>query len=303
MSSAVQVQTTKQVFFPLHLVSRCVWWQLAYLGFLPHRPNELFHVPGLARAQAQQSGYRCRICGFLQKRALAIVHHHRACHNRPVAMACYGEAAYEPQHVRRDFAFLAEGDAGQESQLKYGPSIDALAVAQAVATPPSLSQAIHLIQFFSELLGHVQFANEPYGLTKHNWCRAVVAFTSGPIFRLCPRWWASYPLAVMTGQYQGRSVEEFVPPVPSPHALASRQRDAASRASTSLLSTVVSAQSFVRELHVRFRGEVIDTHGDHVPNDILDDATVALRTTPKQIRHHAFGVRAFPFKCYLLGVK
>ena len=108
IAGALQTQVTSEVFFPLHLASRRVWWHLCYLSDLPpsavKRSAALCSVGGNSASAHSQVGWRCAVCGLLKAKPAEYLEHARHCHLLPDGNprhASQGAALLAPEQVLR----------------------------------------------------------------------------------------------------------------------------------------------------------------------------------------------------------
>ena len=300
IASALRVQESAQVFFPLHLVNRRVWWQLCHLGLLPTAAARL-EARSLAPPQdhmaARVAGFRCRCCGLLRKTGGELVKHFRACHlhenghprrrNFTPDMFTHASEVLRPSHC---FECSAPLRISADADIKQ--PILALAARQRDVKVSSIWEKEGLLRLLRTLLS--------YAVSPHD-CAAVVASSRQAVVKVSPtlqdvfRWflaalgskackpmwvssrsyWSCCCSCIISGHWQKRNVEAFDSKEHTvQEALPSRSRAQAVAATDVAIAATQYVRRFFHTLSRNFEQDVIHSHGDHIPIRLRDSATV-----------------------------
>ena len=278
---ALEVQTTEQVFFPLHIVNMRVWWQLFQLGAYPtilQKKKQQF----LANvASTPVPGFRCGGCGLLRQTARKLHDHVVECHMSQSGLLLQNpnltEALLNPRRVVRNPTQENVVSLAVSANMTLN-SFPALALSEC-GVVPSLLDVGGLVRMFVHM---ATFVTMPVAMDDNDddnarpglrlavwyfWFIAVLgSMNISGCYRLMPRWWRFIPTYIFAGQWQGCSVEGFVPRISTIEATRLRSCTDVQKAGQRVLQCAESCREYVyvvcQNFHTSF-GIAWDTYQEH----------------------------------------
>ena len=313
MSGCLVVQASERTFFPTHMARAIMFFNTLHLGFPQvelHR--SLATIVGQGNVGSSSKvvpGFRCQCCGLLVREAASMMKHLKAAHRH----SCSPHPdLYEPQQVWR-LAHCFGGAAAPSNAHASCPrqcAFASLVYSQPGAKPVSLEVVAAYGAFFLGLLSYVHFSDTRVrekhdsrirgftNLGHHDWCACVLALLPRVVRRQSPRWWSAYPVAVLTGTFQGQQLwglpgsSAGAPQSGGPGSSAGTSHSPDSRGSLAelargrarldalnvarcLLYAINASQHFFFVATQQYDEHVLQSHGDHVPALVRDSATFA----------------------------
>ena len=297
IAGALEVQTTTQVFFPLHLCSYRVWWHLLSLGEPPtvaarYRDKIVLPSEGRNDSVAMRIGFRCKECGLLKGSGAELLEHVKDCHTHEGAprRTNYCESSLlSPDEVLRPSCVFRPSMS--ERPLAWAMSAEqaclGLGARQEGAAAPSLFELERLFNLFGILLSYACLPGDLLGVGPDTRGEALsfleclkffVVVLGSPqckplwsSLRPYMRWCTQY---VATGLWRGCCLSRFSALAPLREQMASRKKCAAVLACSAVQQATLQASAFFKALRRGFYEEVLLSHGNHVPIAVRDYATV-----------------------------
>ena len=313
IAMAKYLQTSMEVFFPLHLAEETLFLHITSLAL----PSDVFAslCEALQSDQPQRGdvllpGFRCRICGLLRRSGRSMVEHFRECHDRKIAGDARGPNAFAPERVHR----LATGFSQPRTvrgAAEWPGSLQELAVRDFRrqhdgGLPAGLHEFVQWLRFFKQLL---ELCGD-FGV----WRRGVEALLPARVWRVYKGLFAVCWVLILTGAWEGVRLDvqpgtqraQRAPELQAPRELSASWKEEALRSrclldalsmADSLIRAACSARDLFEQILARYKTDLLNSHGRHVPKKVRDAATLlfwvpALKTSnvpePEDLSLHTF---------------
>ena len=302
LDGALHVQTTAEVFFPVHLRNRQVHWSLKHLSALPCVVARFAHNACSVAAETQQRSsaracWRCNICGLILPTNQALLSHLRELHlNHAGEMrrSSYTETQFfeRTKLLRKEREVLPRCAPFSPPVHAEGRSpIMCLAARQRGARPRSLWEMQGIVETLGSLLEFAVFADDapcfpagpragagpaPGPKDCFRWLFAVLGSAQlVSLWRGARMFWSFLSGFVAAGCFKGCELGHFGKTDLSIAIRAgTRQRAPALRGCRLASRCVRSVREHFAALPAAFDEQVVRSHGDHIPLRVRDSATV-----------------------------
>ena len=295
-AGALQIQSTDQIFFPLHVVSTRVWWNLRQLSAYPNaflKEKQILHKRANP-APAMVPGLRCPGCGLLKRRN-QLLHHVRDCHmkrnGRDLLVPEMEQQFLNPVHVVRPAnCFDPEPEDTPSMVLPSLETFEGLALSLC-GNIPSLLGVAGIVRMLVTLAGFVTMPcempidtdhqNSSYpGCLLHTWhCFFIAALSSAGVlvyYRLMPTFFRSVPSYCFAGQWlnSGCSIEGFGRILSIRDTAMLRRSALVRRAGACVLAHVEGCRALIHIACANFKTQVLESHGVHISKKVRDASTL-----------------------------
>ena len=295
LCGARAVQETCQVFFPLHVMSASVWWNLRHRGEPPPklaREKEALAAPQGTEGQLL-SGFRCEVCGLLKKSAQELFQHSKDCHCKRDGLPNHAAKHHDllkPTSVLRPRRCFCDTQEVPRVSVDSKDPFWHLALRQEGAVVPSLYELSGVLNILDCLFGYVVFPADKATLAMsqdqealanicaiapeiQDCCRFFLVVLRRALWRAAPMWWA-FSLAYMaSGRWQRCSVEAFeAPGLMIVEGLKQRTLKQARNTFQAIQKALSSLPGFFMDLAHNFQQDVLQSHGNHIPQTVRDSS-------------------------------
>ena len=295
LCGARAVQETCQVFFPLHVMSASVWWNLRHWG--EHPPKLAREKEALAAPQGTEgqllSGFRCVVCGLLKKSAQELFEHSRSCHCKRDGLPNHAAKHHEllnPARVLRPRRCFCDMQEVPRVSVDSKDPFWHLALRQEGAVVPSLYELSGVLNILNCLFGYVVFPADKATLAMsqdqealanicaiapeiQDCCRFFLVVLRRALWRAAPMWWAFSLGYMASGRWQRCSVEAFeAPGLMIVEGLKQRTLKQARNTFQAIQKALSSLPGFFMDLAHNFQQDVLQSHGNHIPQTVRDSS-------------------------------
>ena len=323
IKTALCVQQTEQVFFPLHMALWCCRSTLeavAAEGSTVRPESRSSHVAEPAgstvRPESRSSHvaepavlvWKCLVCGLLQDSKVGVRKHVVECHTDRAGEARVSEEELllNPGRVARRRRVAARPELCQIWFNEDTPGRGGLsATARHLVADTAMVCAAEMerwVGVFRGLLACAEFPRDPTaGVVSIAVCvRAFYVFLGAQRWRAAKKFWSAFLHIALTGHWRGCSVSIFGPIHDDGLRVPFHDRRAWRNFSNDARRAVQETRAALRDLRHFFQEDVLESHGNHIPANVRDYSTLLfwmprILEEPQLSERSAFWKGALPF--------
>ena len=300
IKTALQVQQTSQVFFPLHMELWTCEATLCRMAFDAKAKGAHRSRPELVLRRC----WKCRVCGLLTVGLTHMGDHVRRCHvdKHGNPRAEQKKLLLNPQSIDRHWR-LDSGESMQGACVDWWGSMNALVGGQQrhnaplAATQDSTLSIADLRRWsilFKHLVSWANFPGENNGCVPLQTCvEAFFVFLGGQRWRAVAAFWSAMPGIMLTGRWQGCSVTRFGPILDEGSRAPRHSRRSWNKMCDTGLEAIDEVHVSFRALANRFRDDVLQSHGNHIP-EMVRGCSVLLFWMPEILQKEELSAQS-PF--------
>ena len=273
--TALKVQQTSQVFFPLHMELWKCEATLCRMAFdaTPRGAHDNHKELVMRRC------WKCRVCGFLSVGMKGMRDHVVECHvdKQGNPRVEHEELLLHPELVHRrlqqDSGEMLQGACvdwwGSMSALVGGKQHHNATLAASQGITASIADLRRWTMLFKHLVSCAKFPGEEHGCVPLGTCvEAFFVFLGGQRWRAVAEFWRALPGIMLTGRWQGGSVTRFGPILDEGSRAPRHNRKGWTNMCATGLEAIDEVHASFRKLAGAFRKDVLQSHGNHIPETV-----------------------------------